>query len=25
MACPLSTIDLNIATGADIPIEERSA
>jgi methylthioribose-1-phosphate isomerase len=25
VACPLSTIDLNIATGADIPIEERSA
>jgi methylthioribose-1-phosphate isomerase len=24
VACPLSTIDLNIATGADIPIEERS-
>jgi len=23
VACPLSTIDLNIATGADIPIEER--
>lgn len=25
VACPLSTIDLGIATGADIPIEERSA
>ena len=25
VACPLSTIDMNIATGADIPIEERSA
>ena len=25
VACPLSTIDLNISTGADIPIEERSA
>jgi methylthioribose-1-phosphate isomerase len=25
VACPLSTIDLNIASGADIPIEERSA
>ncbi|MBA4382238.1 MAG: S-methyl-5-thioribose-1-phosphate isomerase [Sideroxydans sp.] len=25
VACPLSTIDLNIATGKDIPIEERSA
>jgi methylthioribose-1-phosphate isomerase len=25
VACPLSTIDLNIATGADIPIEERAA
>ncbi len=25
VACPLSTIDLSIATGADIPIEERSA
>jgi methylthioribose-1-phosphate isomerase len=25
VACPLSTIDLNIACGADIPIEERSA
>ena len=24
VACPLSTIDLNIATGVDIPIEERS-
>ena len=24
VACPLSTIDLNIATGMDIPIEERS-
>ena len=24
VACPLSTIDMNIATGADIPIEERS-
>ena len=24
VACPLSTIDLNIATGANIPIEERS-
>jgi methylthioribose-1-phosphate isomerase len=24
VACPLSTIDLNIATGKDIPIEERS-
>jgi len=24
VACPLSTIDLNIASGADIPIEERS-
>lgn len=24
VACPLSTIDLNIATGDDIPIEERS-
>ena len=24
VACPLSTIDLSIATGADIPIEERS-
>ncbi|MDP2760385.1 MAG: S-methyl-5-thioribose-1-phosphate isomerase [Sideroxyarcus sp.] len=24
VACPLSTIDLNVATGADIPIEERS-
>lgn len=24
VACPLSTIDLNIATGAEIPIEERS-
>ncbi len=23
VACPLSTIDLNIATGSDIPIEER--
>jgi len=25
VACPLSTIDLNIATGEDIPIEERAA
>ncbi len=25
VACPLSTIDLNIASGRDIPIEERSA
>ncbi len=25
VACPLSTIDMNIASGADIPIEERSA
>jgi len=25
VACPLSTIDMGIATGADIPIEERSA
>ncbi|TAJ76491.1 MAG: S-methyl-5-thioribose-1-phosphate isomerase [Gallionellaceae bacterium] len=25
VACPLSTIDLNVATGKDIPIEERSA
>lgn len=25
VACPLSTIDLNIATGSAIPIEERSA
>jgi methylthioribose-1-phosphate isomerase len=25
VACPLSTIDLSIATGKDIPIEERSA
>jgi len=25
VACPLSTIDMNIATGTDIPIEERSA
>ncbi len=25
VACPLSTIDMSIATGADIPIEERSA
>jgi methylthioribose-1-phosphate isomerase len=25
VACPLSTIDMDIATGADIPIEERSA
>lgn len=25
VACPLSTIDTGIATGADIPIEERSA
>ena len=25
VACPLSTIDLNIATGAGIPIEERAA
>ncbi len=25
VACPLSTIDMNIAGGADIPIEERSA
>jgi methylthioribose-1-phosphate isomerase len=24
VACPLSTIDMNIATGKDIPIEERS-
>jgi methylthioribose-1-phosphate isomerase len=24
VACPLSTIDMNIVTGADIPIEERS-
>ena len=24
VACPISTIDMNIATGADIPIEERS-
>ncbi len=24
VACPLSTIDMSIATGADIPIEERS-
>jgi methylthioribose-1-phosphate isomerase len=24
VACPLSTIDLSIATGEDIPIEERS-
>ena len=24
VACPLSTIDLNIASGADIPIEERA-
>ena len=24
VACPLSTIDMNIASGADIPIEERS-
>jgi len=24
VACPLSTVDLNIATGMDIPIEERS-
>ncbi len=24
VACPLSTIDMNIANGADIPIEERS-
>ena len=24
VACPLSTIDMNIATGEDIPIEERS-
>lgn len=24
MACPLSTIDLNISSGKDIPIEERS-
>jgi methylthioribose-1-phosphate isomerase len=24
VACPLSTIDLNVATGKDIPIEERS-
>jgi methylthioribose-1-phosphate isomerase len=24
VACPLSTLDLSIATGADIPIEERS-
>jgi methylthioribose-1-phosphate isomerase len=25
VACPLSTIDVTVATGADIPIEERSA
>ncbi|HYC46932.1 MAG TPA: S-methyl-5-thioribose-1-phosphate isomerase [Burkholderiales bacterium] len=25
VACPISTIDLSIASGADIPIEERSA
>jgi methylthioribose-1-phosphate isomerase len=25
VACPLSTIDMNIASGKDIPIEERSA
>ena len=25
VACPLSTIDLNVASGADIPIEERAA
>jgi methylthioribose-1-phosphate isomerase len=25
VACPLSTIDMNIATGVEIPIEERSA
>ncbi len=25
VACPLSTIDLSVATGRDIPIEERSA
>jgi methylthioribose-1-phosphate isomerase len=25
VACPLSTIDVSIATGADIPIEERAA
>jgi methylthioribose-1-phosphate isomerase len=25
VACPLSTIDMSIASGADIPIEERSA
>lgn len=25
VACPLSTIDLNVPSGADIPIEERSA
>ena len=25
VACPLSTIDVSVATGADIPIEERSA
>ena len=25
VACPLSTIDVNVATGADIPIEERGA
>lgn len=25
VACPLSTIDMSIATGADIPIEERAA
>jgi methylthioribose-1-phosphate isomerase len=25
VACPLSTIDTSVATGADIPIEERSA
>ena len=25
VACPLSTIDINVATGSDIPIEERSA
>src|SRR5262245_8931717 len=25
VACPLSTVDLNVASGAEIPIEERSA
>jgi methylthioribose-1-phosphate isomerase len=25
VACPLSTIDVTVATGGDIPIEERSA